>query len=285
MSDPTIEIRYQFFPTAWDDGISRRMFELLVGSDRVFPATRWSNEGKKRLPSENVIDWLTDWYEGSFKGNRIPLFTDYNCDQFRFDLLRSEWGDHSKVGQLLFWPKNLVLVAPVARAATAESLDAMTEVAAITDAPLVPIDYRSSPKFKTITLESRHEMKRVVQGTVHGNAMAGPWRGLHRIPWRLILGRHIVQTIGKERLSQLPTDRAIDHGNGLWTLQTSPDPAQSIEIAGREAEREIMEILGTEYFANTQLNKLAEVKPNFPPELVPDDARLRTRFGDRLKPL
>lgn len=285
MSDPTIEIRYQFFPVAWEDGISRRFFELLVGPDRVFPATRWSNEGTKRLPSEDVIDWLTDWYEGSFKGNRIPLFTDYECNQFRFDLLRSEWGDHSKLGQLLFWPKNLALVAPIARATTAESLAAITEVAVITDAPLVPIDYRPSPKVTTITLESRREMKRVVQGTIHGNAMAGPWRGLDRIPWRLILGRDIVQTIGKERLRQLPTDRAIDHGNGFWTLQTSIDPVQSIEIAGREAEREIIEILGREYFANTQQNQLAEVKPNFPPELVPDDARLKARFGDRLKPL
>ncbi|MGB7325772.1 MAG: hypothetical protein WBD31_12935 [Rubripirellula sp.] len=285
MSTPRVEVRYQFFPTAWDTGVSRRVFELLIGPNKLYPATRWSNEGKKKLPEDDVIEWLTEWYEASFKGNRIPLFTDHGSDQYHFDLLRSEWGDHSLLGQLLHWPKHLDLIVPAEQATKAKSIQAITEVAVITDAPLVPIDFRPSRKVETITLESRREMSRVVKGTIHAHAAAGPWRGLHRIPWRLILGRHIVSTIGEGRLRNLPAEQAIDHGNGFWTLQTTTEPAESISQRGREAERDIIATLGEEFFAATDRNELAKVKPAFPPDLVPDDGRLFEKYGERLKPL
>ncbi len=285
----TIEARFNFFPTAWPAGVAREVFELLIGQDKLFPASRWGNEGNYFLPaeSEDMIDWLTERYEASHKANGITLFTNKIMkDGFYFSLYRSEWHEDSKIGHLLHWPKNLDLTIPFEHDSIDESLKVINMIAALTEAPLVTIDYRKSVKHEPITLAATREHKRVVQGTIHGNASAGPWRGLHRIPWQLIMGQHIVATIGVDKLKKLFRYNAIDHGNGLWTLQTTVDPADSILDMGREAEREIIETLGQQFFSQTDQNKLAKVPPKFPDELVPKDSRLFERYGEsRLKPL
>ncbi|WP_146454628.1 hypothetical protein [Rubripirellula tenax] len=237
-----------------------------------------------------VIDYLTQWYDASHKGNRIPLFadqrmSDLSTERYYFNLLRSEWGDHSRFGELLFWAKHLDLIFPARSATSEQVMHAITEVAVITAAPLVSIDYRRSTKERTITLDSRRECTRVVQGTIHGSASMGPWRGLHRIPWRLVLGKHIAATIGQDRLRRLPSDQAIEFGNGIWILQTSVHPADSITDEGRAVERQIIDVLGPQFFACTERNELAKVKPEFPVDLIPQDSSLYERYGERLKPL
>jgi hypothetical protein len=49
----TIEARFNFFPTAWPAGVAREVFELLIGQDKLFPASRWGNEGNYFLPAES----------------------------------------------------------------------------------------------------------------------------------------------------------------------------------------------------------------------------------------
>ena len=284
----TIEVKYHFFPTAWPDGTARQVFELLIGPDKLMPATKWGNEGRESLPDDlkEKIDWLTDRYEASHKGNRIPLFTNKRLkDGFYLELFRSEWHEDSLIGSLLHWAKDMLLDTLLERGASEEGLDVITKVAALTKAPYVSLDYRMRSVGSSISLDAAREHKRVVQGTIHANASAGPWRGLHRIPWRLIIGEHIVATIGIDKLRKLAPEMGIDHGNGLWTLQTTVDPANSILDMGRDAEREIIETLGEEFFANTDQNTLAKTPPKFPAELIPQDSRLFERYGEKLKPL
>jgi len=254
-STPTVETRYQFFPNAWEPGVARQVFETLVGPDKPYPAQAWGNEGGDLLPTDpaELIDVLTDRYEASHRRNRITLFTDQPFETYNFELFRSEWDDEAKIGQLMFWAKELRVTVPADVVARDDVFQALVQVAEITASPLVAMDYRPERSFKPITLASRAELKRVVQGTVHASASEGLWCGLHRIPWRLILGTDVVRTIGVDRLTALPDGRAVDHGNGLWTLQTSADPAESITDDGRAVE--------------------------------PRHDLLVERFGDKLKPL
>jgi len=283
---PTLELRYEFFPKAWASGVSRRVFELLTGPNCVYPATSWGNEGGDPLPTDPTerIDRLTDHYE-AYKNARITLFTDEATSRFHFNLYRSEWHEDSTFGQRLFWPKVLTIRAPLETASTPEVLDTFVEVAAITEAPWTAIDYRESPADEAITTDARRETSRVAQGTIHGMAMSGPWRGLDRIPWRLIIGSDIVAMFGESALNALPSSQAIRHRDGLWSLQTSADPTDSLTPASRDVEREIKHRLGVHFFADTPNNRLAETVPSFDPSLVPDDRRLFEKYGEMLKPL
>lgn len=286
MEKERVEIHFEFFPEPWDEGVSEQVFNRLLGADRLFPASRLGNEGKQSL-SNDIDDAraeLVHLYEAKSTGNHIQLFADRRRPEFWFNLVRVEWNEKSLFGSTLFWPKKLTILVPLEHWRARDWMPDLIEAARITQTPLVSLDYAHPAKHKSVFYETRDEMKRVVQSTVHANASTGPWRGLGRIGWKRLFGPDIVAMIGTERLSALKSGRATDHGGGYWTVSSAPDPADWLDSDVQTSEQTIISELGSEYFADTENNLLASTVPELPARLIPNDAVLFERYGSRLKP-
>ena len=282
-----VQIHFEFFPETWDAGVSDQVFQHLIGPDRLFPASRMGYEGSQDL-SDDVAEaraTIVDRYEAMSTGNHIQLFADKQRPEFWFNLTRVEWNEKSLFGSTLFWPKKLRILVPLEHWRTRDWMPDLISVAKITQAPLISLDYAHQGKTKSVFYETRDEMKRVLQSTVHANAEMGPWRGLGRIGWRRVFGRHIVEMIGSERLSALSSGAAIDYGEGYWSVSSAPDPADWLAPEVEAREKAIIRDLGAGHFADIENNRLASIVPKYPARLIPDDVKLFERYGKRLKPI
>lgn len=282
-----VQIHFEFFPKAWDTGVSAQMFKCLIGPDRLFPASRWGYEGEQRLPHKmsDVHAKLAHHYEAMSTGRPLQLFADKGQPAFWFNLVRVEWNEKSSFGSTLFWPKKLSILVPLDHWRAQDWMPDLIAVAKMTQAPLMSLDYAHPKDHQSTFYETRDQMTRIVQGTVHAKASMGPWRGLGRIGFRRVFGPDIVAMFGAARLSALGANVATDHGDGYWSVSTAADPEDWLGQAAQTREAMIISDLGADHFADTQNNRLASVVPNFPAHLIPDDAKLFERYGARLKPL
>lgn len=281
-----VSLHFEFFPKAWDKGVSEQFFDRLVGPDRLMPATRIGNEGKQDLPKDvdETRAELVWRYEAMSKGNHIQLFAQKGSADFWVNLVRVEWDEDTAFGSLLFWPKKMVIYVPLEHWRARDWMPDVIEVAKMTGTPLVSLDYRSRGEHGNFYFETRNAMKRIVQSTIHAKASMGPWRGLGRIGWTRIFGPDIVRMIGSDRLESLTKGTATDHGDGYWTVSSAPDPADWQNAEVRASEYEIVQELGHEFFADIESNRLALRVPDFPTHLVPRDDVLFERYGQTLKP-
>ena len=269
---PTVRIRMRVLPVmmSYEQGV--RFCDLLYGPDRLFPALREGNELEAPLPDDGTLsEHLTTIYlrlknvRGTLGVSSKQIFNWHSrlgCRVWPDDGERhrgmganteievplTHWLDHD------FYP-DVVAAAEVANAVITdiEYLDPATEVLQIRD-----LDALGGVAARTSLPDVEYPA-------------FGPWRGLAGIPWRTLLSRMFIDVIGTERLEQLPSELAIEHDNGLWTLQRCELPQDSHSDQAADNELTIIETLGQQFFIDRETNQFPTTPPNYPPEFIPRD--------------
>ncbi len=275
-----IECEMKFLPVARPGGSVRRLFESLIGPDKLMPARCWGGEIDQPLPEGNEIyDFLERKYNQSSEGNEIKLgITGGQIFDWKFFICRDEVESGDQPFQ---WRSGIQIHVPFSSGNAVKHFDTILDSAYTCNSHLISFDYRDRNR-KPISTLYNEKLLRSVRSKVHKVSAPGDWRGLSCVPWRLALGDYYIDMFGEERLQQLPRELGYRHSSGYWVLQTSENAEDSLDGEARLNEQIIIDILGQEFFFNKETGELPQVVPDFPPELIPSDQALIDEYGPML---
>lgn len=268
---PVVRVRMQFLPVMLSVDAAVGFCDLLFGPGRLFPAVREGRELTRPLPTDGTLsEYLAETYLRSPEGPRGTLGLSANkVFEWNARLGCRVWPDDGE--RHLGWGSNFDVKVPVQHWVDHDFYPDVVAAAALAGAVLTEVEYRDPAN----DIEPIRDLDALGGEAARASLpeldrpTLPPWRGLVGVPWRTLLPANFVDMFGVDRLQALPSELAVEHDNGMWTLQRCESPTDSHSDQALANEQRIIELLGQEFFVNRETLEIPSVVPYFPPEFIP----------------